>query len=232
MKFEEIKKQAESRWREIWNDQMPVILVGTATCGRAAGALEVLQAIKERVKQQNLHCLVYEVGCMGHCYAEPLIIIHKPGFPSICYGHVTPVLAENLVTNLILNDNPSVEFVLAAIEENDLVPSFSDFPRSKYERRILLRNCGQINPEEIGHSIANGGYESLAKALQMKPAEIVAEVKRSKLRGLGGAGFPAGEKWDVCRHAEGEPKYLICNGDEGDPGAFMDRAIWKVIPTL
>ena len=194
MKFEEIKKEAGSRWREIWNDQMPVILVGTATCGRAAGALEVLQAIKETVKKQDLNCLIYEVGCMGHCYAEPLIIIHKPGFPSICYGHVTPVLAENLVTNLILNDDPSLEFVLAALEENDLIPSFSDFPRSKYEKRILLKNCGQIDPEEIEHSIANGGYESLSKALQMKPKEIVEEIKRSKLRGLGGAGFPAGEK--------------------------------------
>ena len=230
MKFEEIKKQAQSHWREIWNDQTPVILVGTATCGRAAGALEVLQAIKETVKKQNLNCLIYEVGCMGHCYAEPLVILRKPEFPSICYGRVNPVLAENLINNFILNDDPCLEFVLGALEENDLVPSFSDFPRSKYEKRILLKNCGKINPEEIEHYIANGGYESLSKALQMKPEEIVSEVKRSKLRGLGGAGFPAGEKWDVCRHSEGEPKYLICNGDEGDPGAFMDRAILESDP--
>jgi len=169
LKFEEIKKQAESRWREIWNGQMPVILVGTATCGRAAGALDVLLAIKETVKKQNLHCLINEVGCMGHCYAEPLMIIRKPGFPSICYGQVNPTLAENLINNFILNDNPCLEFVLGALEENDLIPSFSDFPRSKYEKRILLRNCGQINPEEIEHYIAKGGYESLAKALQMKP---------------------------------------------------------------
>jgi NADH-quinone oxidoreductase subunit F len=230
LKFEEIRKQAQSRWQEIWNDQVPVILVGTATCGRAAGALEVLQAIKDIVKKQNLNCLIYEVGCMGHCYAEPLVILRKPGFPSICYGRVSPVLAENLVTNLILNDDPSLEFVLGALEENDLIPSFSDFPRSKYEKRILLKNCGRINPEEIEHYIANGGYESLSKALRMKPVEIVSEVKRSKLRGLGGAGFPTGEKWDVCRHSEGEPKYLICNGDEGDPGAFMDRAILESDP--
>jgi NADH-quinone oxidoreductase subunit F len=228
--FHEIKKQAQSRWREIWNNQTPVILVGTATCGRAAGALEVLQAIKDAVKKQNLNCLVYEVGCMGHCYAEPLITLWKPGFPPICYGRVNPVLAENLINNFILNDDPCLEFVLGALEQNELIPSFSDFPRSKYEKRILLTNCGQINPEEIEHYIANGGYESLSKALQMKPEKIVSEVRRSKLRGLGGAGFPAGEKWDVCRHSEGEPKYLICNGDEGDPGAFMDRAILESDP--
>jgi NADH-quinone oxidoreductase subunit F len=228
--FDEIKKRAESHWENLWNDQNPVVLVGTATCGRAAGALDVLQAVKEVVKNRNLDCGIFEVGCLGHCYAEPLVIIRKPGYPSICYGHVTPVLAENLVTNLILNDDPSLEFVLGALEGNDLIPSFSDFPRAQYEKRIILRNCGRINPDDIEHYIAQGGYRSLVKALQMEPEEIAEEIKRSKLRGLGGAGFPAGEKWEVCRQSLGEPKYLICNGDEGDPGAFMDRAILESDP--
>jgi NADH-quinone oxidoreductase subunit F len=228
--FDEIRKRAEAHWENLWNDQKPVILVGTATCGRAAGALDVLQAVKEVVKNRNLECGIFEVGCLGHCYAEPLVIIRKPGYPSICYGHVTPVLAENLVTNLILNDDPSLEFVLGALEANDIIPSFSDFPRAQYEKRIILRNCGRINPDEIEHYIAHGGYQGLVKALRMKPEEIVEEIKRSKLRGLGGAGFPAGEKWEVCRQSYGEPKYLICNGDEGDPGAFMDRAILESDP--
>ena len=228
--FDEIKKRAESHWHELRDDQMPVILVGTATCGRAAGALEVLQAVKDVVGKKSIDCLITEVGCLGHCYSEPLIIIRKPGYPSICYGHVTPVLAENLVTNLLLNDDPSLEFVLGALEENELIPSFSDFPRARYEKRILLKNCGQIDPDDIDHSIGNGGYQGLVKTLRMKPEEVVEEVKRSKLRGLGGAGFPAGEKWEVCRRSQGEPKYLICNGDEGDPGAFMDRAILESDP--
>lgn len=228
--FDEIKKRAESHWHELRDDQIPLILVGTATCGRAAGALEVLQAVKDVVGKKSIDCLITEVGCLGHCYSEPLIIIRKPGYPSICYGHVTPVLAENLVINLLLNDDPSLEFVLGALEENELIPSFSDFPRARYEKRILLKNCGQIDPDDIDHSIGNGGYQSLAKTLRMKPEEVVEEVKRSKLRGLGGAGFPAGEKWEVCRQSRGEPKYLICNGDEGDPGAFMDRAILESDP--
>jgi NADH-quinone oxidoreductase subunit F len=228
--FDQIRKRAESYWENLWSNQKPVIFVGTATCGRAAGAFDVLQAVKEVVKNRNIECAVFEVGCLGHCYAEPLVVIQKPGYPSICYGHVTPVLAENLVTNLILNDDPSLEFVLGALEQNDLIPSFSDFPRAQYEKRIILRNCGRINSDEIEHFIAQGGYQGLAKALLMKPEEIVEEIRRSKLRGLGGAGFPAAEKWEACRQSQGEPKYLICNGDEGDPGAFMDRAILESDP--
>ena len=228
--FEGMRDRARSHWQDLWNHQIPMILVGTATCGRAAGSLDVLRAIKEAVKRQNLNCRIYEVGCLGHCYAEPLVIIRKPGYPPICYGHVSPVLAENLINNFLLNDDPCLEFVLAALEANDLIPSFSDFPRAQYEKRTILRNCGLIDPENIEHYIGNGGYEGLVNALDMEPQEVVDRVKRSELRGLGGAGFPAGEKWDVCRHARGEPKYLICNGDEGDPGAFMDRAILESDP--
>jgi NADH-quinone oxidoreductase subunit F len=228
--FDELKNRAAAGFQEIWNDQKPVIMVGTATCGRAAGALDVLQSIKEVVHKQNIDCHLFEVGCMGHCYAEPLVILRKPGYPSICYGHVTPVLAENLVINFILKDDPCLEFVLGALEENDLIPSFSDFPRAQYEKRVLLRNCGKIDPEEIDHYIGNGGYQSLVTTLQRRPEEIVEEVKRSQLRGLGGAGFSAGVKWEACRRSEGEPKYLIANGDEGDPGAFMDRAILESDP--
>jgi len=228
--YEEMRSQAESRWQEIWNGETPVILVGTATCGRAAGALEVLQAVKETVRTRNLRCHIFETGCMGHCYAEPLVIIRKPGYPPVCYHHVNAIIAENLITNFILNEDPCLEFVLGALEANDLIPSFSDFPRAEYEKRNLLGNCGRINPEEIEHYLGNGGYGGLAKALEMKPEDVVHEIKRSKLRGLGGAGFPAGEKWDACRQSPGEPKYLICNGDEGDPGAFMDRAILESDP--
>jgi NADH-quinone oxidoreductase subunit F len=205
-------------------------MVGTATCGRAAGALEVLRAIKGELKKQRLDCPVVEVGCMGHCYAEPIVTISKPGYPPICYGQVNPVIAERLVRGFILGDDPCLELVLGALEENDLVPSFSDFPRAKFEKKVILKNCGHIDPEHIEHYIANGGYSSLVKALQLKPEEIIDEVKRSGLRGRGGAGFPTGEKWEICRHALGKPKYLICNGDEGDPGAFMDRAILESDP--
>jgi NADH-quinone oxidoreductase subunit F len=230
--FQEIKNRAEWHWRALYDSGQSVILVGTATCGRAAGALEVLQAIKDELSRQNLDYPVIEVGCLGHCYAEPLVIIYKPEYPPICYGHVNPVIAERLVKEFIVGDNPCFEFVLGALEENDLIPSFYDFPRAKYEKKIILKNCGQIDPTEIDHYIAKGGYSALVKVLQMQSEHIIEEVKRSGLRGRGGAGFPAGQKWDVCYSAVGEPKYVICNGDEGDPGAFIDRAILESDPHL
>jgi len=228
--FQGIKSRAESQWRELRDGGKPVIMVGAATCGRAAGALEVLRAIKDELKKQRLDCPVVEVGCMGHCYAEPIVTISKPGYPPICYGYVNPVIAERLVSEFILGDDPCLEFVLGALEENDLVPSFSDFPRAKFEKKVILKNCGHIDPEQVEHYIANGGYAALVKALQMQPEEIIDEVKSSGLRGRGGAGFPTGQKWEICRNAGGRPKYIICNGDEGDPGAFMDRAILESDP--
>ncbi len=228
--FQEMKSRAALRWRELWDNGKPVIMVGAATCGRAAGALKVLRAIKEELKRQNLDCPVIEVGCMGHCYAEPIVIINKRGYPSVCYGYVNTVMAQNLVREFIRGNNPCLEFVLGALEQNACIPSFADFPRAKYEQKVVLKNCGQIDPEQIDHYLAYGGYAVLVKAFRMPPEEIVNEVSRSGLRGRGGAGFPTGKKWEICRNALGRPKYVICNGDEGDPGSFMDRAILESDP--
>ncbi len=228
--FREIKARAESRWRELFNSDKPVILVGTATCGRAAGALEIVHTLRAELKRQGLDCPVIEVGCMGHCYAEPLVVIHKPGYPAICYGYVNPVIAERLVKEFLTGDNVCLEFVLGAMEENDLIPSFADFPRASYEKKVVLRNCGHIDPTDIDHYLANGGYSALGKALRMSPEDIIDEVKLSGLRGRGGAGFATGMKWEICRQAPGKPRYVVCNADEGDPGAFMDRSILESDP--
>jgi NADH-quinone oxidoreductase subunit F len=208
----------------------PVITVGTATCGRAAGALNVLRAIKDELRRRELDYPVIEVGCLGHCYAEPIVTIIKPGHPAICYGNVSPTTAARLVREYVLGDNPCLEDVLGALEENDAVPSFASFPRARFEKKIILKNCGIIDPEDIGSYIAAGGYAGLAKALRLTPAAVIDEVKRSGLRGRGGSGFPAGDKWTVCRETPGRPKYIIGNADEGDPGAFMDRAILESDP--
>jgi len=228
--FEEIKAHAVSEWEALKQSQEPHILIGTATCGRAAGALDVLQTINDELAQQNIKARVTQVGCMGHCYAEPMVIIAKPGWPPICYGYVTPGIASRLVQDFLLGDDPCLEFILGAMEENELVPTIFDQPRFKYETRLVLKNCGFIDPEDINQYIANGGYSGLVKALGMTPQEVTEEVNQSGLRGRGGAGFPTGEKWQICHQAPGNPKYVICNGDEGDPGAFMDRAILESDP--
>ena len=228
-KFRELKERAEEHCRERWGGR-PVIMVGAATCGRAAGALDVLRAFEDEIRKHNLDCPVLEVGCMGHCYAEPLVIISKPGYPPICYGYVNEVIAERLVREFIIGDNPCPEFVIAALEANDMLPSFDDFPRAQYEKKTILQNCGRIDPADIEHYIASGGYAAMAKTLEMAPEAVIDEVTNAGLRGRGGAGFPTGRKWRYCRDTPGRPKYLICNADEGDPGAFMDRSILESDP--
>ena len=227
-KFAALKRRAREAWEALRKG--PLVLVGAATCGRAAGALEVLKVLEEEIRKQGLEARVVEVGCMGHCYAEPLVVIAKPGFPSICYGYVTEGIARRLVQDFLGGDDPCLEFALAALEPNELVPAFSDFPRGQVERAVLLEKCGLIDPQDINHYLALGGYGALVKALSLSPEEVVAEIKASGLRGRGGAGFPTGKKWEACRLAPGEEKYVICNADEGDPGAFMDRTILESNP--
>jgi NADH-quinone oxidoreductase subunit F len=227
--FQKIKEHAAEHLRKLKQNK-PVIMVGTATCGRAAGALDVLKTFEDEIKKHNLDCTLMEVGCLGHCYAEPIVIISKPGFPPICYGYVNSTIVERLINEFILGDNTCPEFVLGALEANDILPSFQDFPRAKYEKKIILKNCGLIDPADIDQYIAAGGYVALAKALEIAPDVITNEITQSGLRGRGGAGFPTGEKWQACRNAKGTPKYLIANADEGDPGAFVDRAILESDP--
>lgn len=230
--FDKIRDSAIAQCTHLLDGSKPFIMVGTATCGRAAGALGVVAAFQETLEDVQLDIPVIEVGCMGHCYAEPLVIISKPSseYPPILYGYVTPDIARRLVQDYIVGNDPSFEFALGALEENELVPSIKDLPRFLYENHILLENCGHISPEQIDHYIANEGYSALAKALLMPPQKIIEEITKSGLRGAGGAGFPAGRKWDLCRRSPGRTKYVICNGDEGDPGAFMDRAIMESDP--
>ena len=228
--YHELRSQALSHWDELWNGGKPVIMVGTATCGRAAGALEVLQTIRKELAGEHQEARIVEVGCMGHCYAEPIVVIAKPGYPPVAYGYVTPGIAERLVHDYVAGDDPCLEFALGALEENDLIPSIHDLPRFAYEKHVLLENVGRIDPEEIDHYIARGGYEALTHVLGMQPQQGVEEIRKSGLRGRGGAGFLTGHKWEICRGSSERPRYLVCNADEGDPGAFMDRAILESDP--
>jgi NADH-quinone oxidoreductase subunit F len=228
--FRKIRSHALVAWKSIREGKDPFILIGTATCGRASGALEVLKAFQEEISRQNIKAHIIPVGCMGHCYAEPLVTIGKPGFPPILYANVSPAMAATLVKHFLLEDNFLPELMLAALEKNDLIPSIDDFPRFALETRTILRDFGIINPEDIKDYIARGGYEGLSKALQKEPEEIIEIIQRSGLRGLGGAGFPTGKKWEICRTADSTEKYIICNADEGDPGSFSDRAVIESSP--
>jgi NADH-quinone oxidoreductase subunit F len=135
-----------------------------------------------------------------------------------------------LVKSFLEDGDPLFEHLLGAMEENDLIPSVKDFPRFNQETRVVMEKCGLIDPEEIYDYIADGGYSALVKSLQLSPADVVKEIQEAGLRGRGGAGFPTARKWALAMAAEAEEKIVICNGDEGDPGAYMDRTILESNP--
>jgi NADH-quinone oxidoreductase subunit F len=232
MNFADIQKRATAEWETLQHSQIPRILIGAATCGRAAGAEAVLAAIDKELKQRNIDAVVIQVGCIGLCYAEPLVDIIKPGHPRICYGNVTPEIIAQLIEDYLVKDNPRPDLALGTIGDGvvDGIPKLFELPVLKPQVRIILRHCGFIDPININHYIAHGGYSGLVKALGMKPEEIIEEVKKSGLRGRGGAGFPTSRKWEFCRKSPGKEKYIICNADEGDPGAFMNRSLLEGDP--
>jgi len=213
-----------------------------STCGISANARQTWDVLSEELDRMGSDARMMRVGCLGLCYAEPLVYIGLPGRPLICYGRAVPESVSGLVQEVVGRGNMLHDSFLGRIDLLDLptcqdqfvsdsaLPSLWDHPMMKPQLRIALRNCGIVDPEDIGHYLARGGYRGLEKALAASPQEVIQEVKVSGLRGRGGAGFPTGTKWEFCRNASGDEKYLICNADEGDPGAFMDRSILEGDP--
>ena len=225
-----LEKGSQKDWG-IFNDETAsYVLVGTATCGRSAGAVAVKESIKENLEKLGLDVPVMDVGCMGHCYAEPMAVVKRPGYPAMLYHHLSPIVAKNLVVKFFTEEDPYFDVFLGAVEENDMFPRMADMPRYGSEERRLLRKAGFIDPENINHALANGAYKGLVKAMEAGPEAALDTLEKSGLRGLGGAGFPISRKWSLLRSAEGDEKYLVCNADEGDPGAFMDRTILESDP--
>ena len=225
------------------------ILVGMATCGQAAGAGEVWQALDKEVKKRKIDVLMKKTGCIGLCQHEPLVDILKPGYPRITYDRVTPDGVGELIDGIV--KGKFKKGIMARIDQEEFlledtskrynkgkvpaylasISTYKRLPFYKKQMRIALRNCGFIDPENIAEYVAKGGYFTLARILNgAEPDKVISLIKRSKLRGRGGAGFLTGLKWEICRSAEGEGKYLICNADEGDPGAYMDRSILEGDP--
>lgn len=230
--FSVIYEEAKSRQNAFKEADVPKIHIGMATCGIASGAIETKNAFETVLAERKIEARIHTVGCIGHCYAEPVVIIDNPGFPPIFYHQVTPGKAKMLVKYFLEKGDPLFEHLLGAMEENDLIPAVTDFPRFRQEKRVVMEKCGLIDPEDIYDYIAEGGYLTLVKALKLPPEDIITEVKNAGLRGRGGAGFPTGKKWELARSAEGQQKIVICNADEGDPGAYMDRTILESNPHL
>ena len=228
--FAAMVEKAVQRRKSLENTSDPVIHIGMATCGIASGALETMSAFEEALTERNMTARIHPVGCIGHCYAEPVVIIENPGFPPILYHQVTPGKARMLVKSFLEKGDPLFEYLMGAMVENDMIPQVWDFPRFNMEKRLVMEKCGRVDPEEIDDYLAHGGYGALAKALQSSPEMVIEEVKAAGLRGRGGAGFPTGMKWELAAKAGSGEKTVICNADEGDPGAYMDRTILESNP--
>jgi len=212
------------------------IAVGMGTCGIGNGARELFQAFKVALAKRKVPAVLTKVGCFGFCAQEPLVNITLPGKPLVILSCVLPKDADSIVRE-IFNGNINPKRALCKIEAWDhltghvsygkgfeQIPAWDKIPFFKWQKKIVLRDCGLINPEDIEEYIAVGGYQALLNVLtDLKPEAVIAEVKKSKLRGRGGAGFPTGIKWELMRKENSEEKYIICNADEGDPGAYMNR---------
>ncbi len=225
-------EQAKKKWRTLEQNREPVLYVGAASCGRAAGALDLIEDAKRFLAEKGVKASIVEVGCIGPCYLEPLVDVQMPGQPRVSYNNVTPKLLQIILRSHLLDGIP---FAKAAIGHfgkgtfHDIGP-FWDLPMLKPQVRIVLRNCGIIDPQEMDHYLARDGYRGFMKAMEMTPEDVIETVRRSGIRGRGGAGFPTYRKWTACRQAPGKVKYLICNADEGDPGAFMNRSLIESDP--
>jgi NADH-quinone oxidoreductase subunit F len=230
--LDDLTRRCKQQWDDLQNSRKPRILVGTATCGRSAGAGDVLERFRQKLQDHALDCHLIEVGCIGLCYAEPIVCVTKPPRPTICYAEVTPERAEEIVEAYLAGDDPLADYALGTVGQGSIdgIPPLFETPVFKPQVRRTLRNCGLIDPTQISHYIANGGYGGLVNALNLGPERVIEEVKNSGLRGRGGAGFPTWRKWQFCRDARGEKKYLVCNADEGDPGAFMNRSLLEGDP--
>ena len=195
------------------------IVVGQGSCGIAAGAEKVYSAIKNRITDKSTLSIT---GCIGMCFLEPIVDIYDDKDELHRLVHVTPEDAESIVNAVKTNDFSIVESISVSAEDEEFLTK---------QTRIALRHCGIINPENIEDYINNDGYKALEKVLAtMSPEDVIEEIKVSGLAGRGGAGFPTWFKWNAARNSQSEEKYLICNADEGDPGAFMDRAVIESDP--
>ena len=207
-----------------------IVLVCQGTGCRSGGAEETMSALQEAMAKLSLgdSFQVKQTGCHGFCQRGPLVVLEPEG---TFYSQVGPDDVREIAESL-LPEGKVVERLLYHDPVTDkILPHHSDIPFYNKQQRVVLGKCGNIDPEQIDDYLAAGGYDALKKVLsQMSREEVIAEIKSSALRGLGGAGFPAGRKWDAAYRAPGPEKYVICNGDEGDPGAFQDRSVMEGDP--
>lgn len=236
-KFEELVEKANARWAELNDSGKPWIRVQGGTSGQAAGSDEVLATVKEAVQSSGVEANVTSVSAIGLMYLEPIVDVQMPGEARVLYGNVTPEFATEIVEKHVKGGAPVSERAFAYWGDRNkrpgTLPHIEDLPPFGKQTRIVTKNFGTTNPKSLLHYVANGGYTALNKALnEQTPESIVDEIKASGLRGRGGAAFPTGLKWSFLAPNKAPVKYVLCNCEEGDPGAFNDKGILENDPHM
>ncbi len=208
--------------------RMELLVCGDTGCVLAE-SLDIIDMLRDGLKDRGIDDVsVVQVGCFGFCSEGPIIRVMPD---DVFYVRVKPDDVDEIIDRHVVEGEHIDRLIYVDPQTEKKIEEHNDMPFYKKQLRIALRNCGIVNPESIDEALANGGYKALEKALfEMTPEEVIEEVQESGLRGRGGGGFPTGLKWSLARRSEGETKYIICNADEGDPGAFMDRSILEGDP--
>ena len=225
--------EAQNRWQSLTAGDRPWIRVGAALCGQAAGCDKVLEAIEAALRSRGLSAQVSRVGCLGLCFAEPLMDVQLPGQARVFYANVTPQLVEEILESHLGQGVPVERLALGRLGEQSIagINDLNQHPMRARENRVALRNVGNIDPGDIYQYVANGGYNALSQALSAgSPEDVLEQVKLSGLRGRGGAAFPTATKWSFLAGSNAPVKYILCNCEEGDPGAFNDKGILESDP--
>ena len=231
--FHVLRDRASREWTALQKSSRPVIYIGMGSCGIASGAGKIWDLTKNILRQENIKARMVKVGCIGPCYLEPFLDIRKPGGPRLSFNNVDEQKLRKLIPGFLLNGQPRIRpigYIGPGGAAPEGVKSIWEQPMLKKQVRIVLRNCGIVDPENLNHYIGRGGFIGLVNALASGPAKVIDEIRISGLRGRGGAGFPTWKKWQLCHDAPGQDKTLICNADEGDPGAFMNRSLMEGDP--
>lgn len=233
--IKDLEKARQAGLKKIFPGK-PRITVGMDTCGIGNGAEDIMSRLKAAARKNKLDAFIEKTGCFGFCAAEPLVNIHVPGLPLVILKEVKAKDADRIIKAAKKKDLSKLgtlckisswDHITGEVKFGsglDAVQEWNDIDFFKGQKKIVLRDCGLINPEDIEEYIAVGGYFPLQKVLDKMSAEsVIEEVKRSRLRGRGGAGFPTAVKWSLMRQEKSDDKYVVCNADEGDPGAYMNR---------
>ena len=212
--------------------EYPIIFIGMGTCGLASGAEKVKVAIEAELDKNNLKAIIVPTGCIGYCAKEVIVDIKLPDESRIAYSEVTVKDVPALIRRTIIEQDVFTEKLLGSHKSGvEGIKYINDLPFFRRQKKLVLENCGIIDPTSIDEYIANDGFNALDKVLTgLSPKDVVDEISKSGLRGRGGGGFPTGKKWEFAYNQVSDIKYIICNADEGDPGAFMDRSVLESDP--